>query len=185
MSELHTEKFAAGQVIFNENDNPETPCMYDVIAGRVGIYADYGKHNQKLLTTIDPDNDECFFGEMNLVDHAPRSTTAVALESSTLRVITEKDLQHYFEVRPMFVLSVMQHMSSRLRSLTEQYADACHVIAQQNDNGGNGGSSETLLAKIKRYTDEWNDEMAETEKYLMEHPQISVFGDSMFSNRWY
>ncbi len=133
MAELRNEKFAKGEVIFREGDQAAIPCMYDILIGAVGIYANYGKPNQKELVVLDPNRDVSFFGEMNLVEKAPRSATAVALSDCTLRVITEKDLNEYFKLRPLFVLQLMQQMSGRLRALTEDYMKACRLAAQPSE----------------------------------------------------
>lgn len=132
MSVLSTQDYPRGSVIFREGDKPAIPCMYDIISGRVDIYLNYEKPNQMLLTTVDPDKDAYFFGEMSLIDPSyARSATAVASEDCTLRMVTEDSLQEYFHERPMFVLQIMQQMSERLRGLTKQYVDNCHVIAEQ------------------------------------------------------
>lgn len=132
MSVLSTQDYPRGSVIFCEGNKPAIPCMYDILSGRVDIYLNYGKPNQMLLTTVDPDKDVYFFGEMSLIDPSyARSATAVASEDCTLRIVTEDSLQEYFRERPMFVLQIMQQMSERLRGLTKQYVDSCRVVAEQ------------------------------------------------------
>jgi len=133
MSELHKEKFPAGAMIFTEGENPKVPCMYDILQGRVGVYVNYGKPNQKELVILDPDKDITFFGEMNLVDRTPRSATAVALEDCILNIITESDLRNYMEERPYFVLQLMQQMSGRLRAITKEYMTACRAAAHSEE----------------------------------------------------
>ena len=62
------------EIIFNEGDKSDR--MYDIRHGRVGIYANYGTKEEKLLTELTKDQ---FFGEMGIIEGYPRSATAVAL----------------------------------------------------------------------------------------------------------
>ena len=38
------------EIIFNEGDKSD--CMYDIHMGKVGIYANYGSKEEKLLTEL-------------------------------------------------------------------------------------------------------------------------------------
>ena len=79
--------YGCGQVIFREGDPGDS--MFEVYTGKVGVYANYGTADEKLLTDYFPGK---YFGEMGLLDHAPRSATAVALEDNTcLGEITEEN----------------------------------------------------------------------------------------------
>ena len=130
--EIRTYK--KGQVIFRQGDYE--PCMYDIQGGRVGIYADYETAGQKLLAEIQA---EQYFGEMGLIEDCPRSATAVALENGTAVLkITENTFQSYFEKRPAKVLLIMEHLSRRLRDLTDDYMKVCRTIAEgvQSEESG-------------------------------------------------
>ena len=129
---MDTKLFAKGKVIFLEGDVGD--CMYDVYTGKVGVYADYGTDQQRLLKEYYPDN---YFGEMGLLDHAPRSATAVALEDETcLGVITEESFGEFFQKNPARVLMIMQELSQNLRKRTKEYVDVCRVIVEQADKEG-------------------------------------------------
>ncbi|MBE7005379.1 MAG: cyclic nucleotide-binding domain-containing protein [Ruminococcaceae bacterium] len=45
---IEEQRFRKRQVIFREGDPGS--CMYEVAEGRVGIFSDYGKPTEKLLT---------------------------------------------------------------------------------------------------------------------------------------
>ena len=75
------------EIIFSEGDKSD--CMYDIRQGRVGIYANYGTKEEKLLTELSKDQ---FFGEMGIIEGYPRSATAVAMGDVTeLTVIAKAD----------------------------------------------------------------------------------------------
>ena len=119
--------YPKGTVICREGDL--VSCMYDIHWGRVGIYSDYGKPDQVLLTTLAADN---FFGEMGMVDNEPRSATAVALDSdTTVEIIHPEDFAELFEKNPYKVDMILRHLSSRLRKLTSQYYEICEKIAEK------------------------------------------------------
>jgi len=121
---MEIKKFKKGAVLFYEGDPGD--CMYDVYEGKVGVYSKYGTPEEKLLKEYYP---EQYFGEMGLLDHSPRSATAVALESGTsVGVITEEAFGEYFVEKPARVLMVMQQMSNNLRQRTNAYVDVCRQI---------------------------------------------------------
>ena len=122
---MNTKTYRKGEIIFHQGDAAET--MYDIRWGSVGIYLGYGTNEEKKLTEL-TGNDT--FGEMGLIDHAPRSATAVALEDQTqLEEIRESDLGRLFSEKPAKVLVIMQQLSGRLRKLTRDYMDACKTAA--------------------------------------------------------
>ena len=120
----NVESYSKGTIICKEGD--VVPCMYDIHWGRVGIYTDYGMPEQVELTVLAANN---FFGEMGMIDDAPRSATAVALDNNTtVEVIYPEDFAELFEKNPFKVDMIMKHLSSRLRKLTAQYYDVCEEI---------------------------------------------------------
>lgn len=123
---METKSFKRGEVIFREGDAGD--CMYDVYEGVIGVYADYGTEHQKLLKDYYQDQ---YFGEMGLIDHAPRSATAVALEDATVGIITEAAFGDFFRKNPARVLMVMQQLSHNLRKRTDEYVEVCREIHDQ------------------------------------------------------
>lgn len=115
---MELKKFKKNQVIF-EQGAYET-FMYDIRWGRVGIYENYGKKDERLLRELDPND---VFGEMGLVEARPRSATAVSLEKDTqCMLITNEDFSAYFKDKPAKIVAIMQRMSQRIRDLSEQVA---------------------------------------------------------------
>ena len=116
--------YKLGEVIFRQGD-PGT-CMYDIQFGKVGIFDDYGGPNERKIADLYTDQ---IFGEMGLLDHAPRSATAVALEGNTVVcVVTEDEFYSYFEEKPVEILQLMQQMCNRLRRTSKDYLEACRTV---------------------------------------------------------
>lgn len=129
---MEVKKFYKGDVIFREGDPGD--CMYDVYTGKVGIYARYKTPEETHLTDIYPDH---YFGEMGLLDRAPRSATAVALEDDTnLGVVTEESFAEFFRKNPARVLMVLQTLSANLRRRTNDYIRVCRQIKELADKEG-------------------------------------------------
>jgi CRP/FNR family transcriptional regulator, cyclic AMP receptor protein len=60
-----------------------------------------------------------FFGEMALVDRAPRSATAVAKTNCVVIPISEKHFVFMVEETPFFALAVLRTLTARLRRMDE------------------------------------------------------------------
>ena len=116
--------FHKGAVVFREGDAAD--CMYEVCTGRIGVYAKYGTKEQKLLKEFLPDQ---YFGEMGLLEHAPRSATAVALEDeSSVEAVTEENFGDFFRKNPARVLMILRQLSGNLRRTSLDYAETCREL---------------------------------------------------------
>ncbi len=123
---METKSFRQNQVIFEKGAPGD--CMYEVYGGKVGIYSNYGTAEEKLLAEYFPDQ---YFGEMGLLDHAPRSATAVAMTDDTyIAAITEEGFEAFFRENPMRVYMVVQQLSHNLRKRTKEYMDVCSKIKE-------------------------------------------------------
>ncbi len=140
--------YRLNEVIFRQGEPGD--CMYDLQFGKVGIFSDYGGPNEKKLAELMPDQ---FFGEMGLLDHAPRSATAVSLSSDTVvDVITEDGFNAFFEKNPSKVLLMMQQMCARLRRTTKDYLEACRTVHETVEAEKAGvKKSESLKDRIKKF----------------------------------
>lgn len=98
--------FAAGDTIFAQGD--EGHEMFVVVEGKVDILVD-----GQVVTTLD---DGDFFGEMSMIDHSPRSASAIAQTDCRLARVDEKRFSFLIQQTPFFALQVMKGMADRLRS---------------------------------------------------------------------
>ena len=121
---MQLKTYKQGEVIFRKGDYGD--CMYKVYSGKVGILAAFGTPEQKLLAEYYPDH---YFGEMGLLEKAPRSATAVAMaDSTTVALITEDSFGEFFKKNPANVLAILQQMSRNLRKRTNEYVRVCRDI---------------------------------------------------------
>lgn len=97
--------FAAGQIVFTEGQRGDV--MYVVKSGEVDI-----RRGDQVFDTHGPG---AIFGEMALIDHAPRSADAVARTDCELVPISERQFIFLVQQTPFFALQVMRVIADRLR----------------------------------------------------------------------
>ena len=91
----------------SKKDDPATE-LYIIQSGRVEI-----QYGNRLLDTLEEHN---IFGEMALIDSAPRSATAVASTDVVLIPVSEKQFLFLVSETPFFALMVMRVLAQRLRA---------------------------------------------------------------------
>ena len=96
-----------GEIIFREFDMGAE--MYVVLSGQVEL-----RVGDTLVETVGPGEP---FGEMALIDQAPRTATAVAKTGCKLAVIPEKRFLFMVQTTPHFALRLMKAMADRLRKM--------------------------------------------------------------------
>lgn len=139
------------EIIFKEGD--QSNCMYDIRVGTVGIYANYGTKEEKLLTELKKDQ---FFGEMGIIEGYPRSATAVAMGDMTeLTVVPQADFADYCKRNPEKTVLIMKNMSARIRELTQDYIEVCRTVAETMEAEKNS-ENKGLLNRLKKYADQYN-----------------------------
>jgi CRP-like cAMP-binding protein len=101
-----TREVKAGDVVFSAGEVGNE--MFGILSGSVEL-----RSGQNVIATLGPDDT---FGEMAMVDDAPRSATAVALTDTTLAVIDEQQFMFLVQETPRFALQVMASLAQKLRA---------------------------------------------------------------------
>ncbi len=96
-----TRSFAAGTTIVREGDT--SMALYVVLAGRVAV--EVGGHCVRELAS------DGFFGELGVIDDAPRSATIVALERTRCALLGAWDVRD----NPRIALSLLPIMARLIR----------------------------------------------------------------------
>ncbi len=102
--------FEPGQVIVSQGTPGQ--AFYLVVDGRVE-YARDGK----VLGTFGPGE---FFGEMSLLDEAPRSATVRAIEPTRCLMLSSWDFKALLLQKPEIALKLLEVLSRRLRIADER-----------------------------------------------------------------
>jgi CRP/FNR family transcriptional regulator, cyclic AMP receptor protein len=98
--------FKAGDVIFSQGDPAQE--LFIIQSGEVEI-----RLGNRVLETLPQYS---IFGEMALIDNAPRSATAIAVSDAKLVPVSEKQFLFLISNTPYFALNVMRVMARRLRA---------------------------------------------------------------------
>lgn len=101
-----TRTFGAGEIIFREGDAGTE--FFVVKSGKVAI-----RHGNKTLQLLGEGE---IFGEMALIDSAPRSATVVAETDTVVVPVSEKQFLFMTSESPYFALNVMRVLVRRLRA---------------------------------------------------------------------
>ena len=100
--------FNAGDVIFQAGEPADV--MYVVQAGQVDIVA-----KGEVINTLGEGE---FFGEMALIDHSPRSASAVAQTACTITRVDETSFVFSLQNNPYFALQLLRTLADRIRRRT-------------------------------------------------------------------
>jgi CRP/FNR family cyclic AMP-dependent transcriptional regulator len=97
---------SGGTEVFREGDTSRE--MYGIVSGEIEL-----RISGRVIRTLGADD---VFGEMAIVDSAPRSATAVATKDTVLAVINRHRFLFLVQETPTFALQVMSAMAARQRS---------------------------------------------------------------------
>jgi len=102
------------KVIFWEGD--EAKEMYVIESGRVKIT----KRVYGIMVKIADLEKGDFFGEMALLDNAPRSATALAMGKVQLAAYNQSELTNFIKSDPEMTIKMLKAMSQRLRKIDSE-----------------------------------------------------------------
>jgi CRP/FNR family transcriptional regulator, cyclic AMP receptor protein len=116
---LRPRKFRKGETIFHAGDPGD--ALFIVVGGavKITIPSDDGSE-PAILTTIAPGG---FFGELSLLDGAPRSATAVALELTETTVLRRDTFDALVDKEPAVRRAMYVALAHEIRRLTAQVED--------------------------------------------------------------
>ena len=102
--------FQPGQIIVTQGTPGQ--AFYLILAGRVEIIRD-----GQSLGAFGPGD---FFGEMSLLDHAPRSATIKAVDQTLCMMLSSWDFKAVLEKYPSIAVKLLEVLSRRLRVADER-----------------------------------------------------------------
>ena len=105
-------RFKRGQIICKPGEMDMN--MYNILYGSVAVYKDYGTPEEVEVVTLSEGD---FFNVISFLESRPRNTTAVALENTIVSEITYDNFSAYFREKPAKIMSLLQHMSARMRQM--------------------------------------------------------------------
>jgi CRP-like cAMP-binding protein len=116
---MRLRRYPRDGVIF-QRDDPGSQ-LYIVETGSVKIALSSAEGKEMILALL---NRGDIFGEMTLIDDAPRSADAVALEPCSVLLLEREHFVHFLREQPGASLTLMAALSRRLRATDDLVQDA-------------------------------------------------------------
>lgn len=108
--------FYPGDIVFCEGE--EGNWAYLIQSGKIEIFNVRPDGSECSLAVIGPGR---LFGEMALIDAAPRMASARAVEVTTLVLVNNKVLTQSLEKASPLVRELLKNLSNNLRALTRKH----------------------------------------------------------------
>jgi len=116
--ELRRRRFRRGEVIFHLGDPGD--ALFLIVSGVVKIALPAEDGSEAILATLRPGE---IFGELALLDGAPRSATAIAMEATETLVLGRARFEELIEGVPAIRMALVRTLAAEIRRLTEQVAE--------------------------------------------------------------
>ena len=111
--------FEAGHTIFEQGDLSDQ--TYRIVAGSVDIVVIGRDGSEKRIASLGPEE---FFGEMGIIDPAPRSATAIAREATVCDVLPAENVIDLLSSDPKQVTELVRTLILRLRASNRKLASS-------------------------------------------------------------
>jgi CRP-like cAMP-binding protein len=142
---MRTRRFRRGEVIFHLGDPGD--ALFVVVSGAVKITLPSEAGDEAILATLRPGD---FFGELALLDGAPRSASAAALEPTETLVLPRDRFRDLVATEPAIRDALLAALARELRRLT-LHVEELHFL----DIAGR------LAARLARLADEQGSRQAD------------------------
>jgi CRP/FNR family transcriptional regulator, cyclic AMP receptor protein len=117
-SESRLRRFPEGQILFSEDDPGDTLMILEEGRVKVSRFASSGQ--EIVLAIIEAPS---AFGELALIDGAPRSGTVTAQSPVTVRVVPRLALMELVHTEPSVAMALMTSLVAMVRDTNERLTD--------------------------------------------------------------
>jgi CRP/FNR family cyclic AMP-dependent transcriptional regulator len=133
-SAVSRKSFPRGTTIISTGDVTES--LYVIISGRLKVMISDDEGREVILAILGPNE---FFGEMGLIDDAPRSASVAALEACELLSLSKRDFRRCLAENFEMAMTVMRGLVKRLReadqkigslALMDVYGRVAHLLLE-------------------------------------------------------
>jgi CRP/FNR family cyclic AMP-dependent transcriptional regulator len=111
--QMRRRRFRRNEVIFHQGDIADS--LQVVVAGAVKIVLPSSEGDEAIIASLKPGE---FFGELALLDGAPRSATATAVEPTDTLALPREQFLHQLADDPRIVRALLHALAEELRRLT-------------------------------------------------------------------
>jgi CRP/FNR family transcriptional regulator, cyclic AMP receptor protein len=119
---MRTRRFRRGEVIFHLGDPGD--ALFIVVSGAIKIMLPSDAGDEAILATLRAGD---VFGELALLDGAPRSATAVAIEASETAILPRAQFRELLATEPAIRDALLAALAAELRRLTN-HVEELHFL---------------------------------------------------------
>jgi CRP/FNR family transcriptional regulator, cyclic AMP receptor protein len=112
------KSIAKNTIIISEGD--QSASLYVILSGKVKVFLQDDEGKEVVLGYHESGE---YFGELALLDDAPRSASVITVEKSTFLVISKQEFKQFLIDCPDLAFALIKGLVSRLRLLTENVKD--------------------------------------------------------------
>ena len=114
-AKVREQRYPKGSIVFYEGDPGD--YLMIILSGKVKV-ALLGEEGQEIiLAMLGPKN---FFGEMAIIESAPRSASVMTTEASEFLCIDQVSFSTLLQQHSSIALKILKYLSTRLREADEQ-----------------------------------------------------------------
>ena len=109
-----TRSFQKNTIIINEGDEAST--FFIIITGAIKVFLSNEEGKEIIINAQGPGD---HFGELALLDDAPRSASVITTEKSTIGVISKEDFHSVLSRNTDMALNLIRELTRRVRFLSD------------------------------------------------------------------
>ena len=109
-----TRSFKKNTIIINEGDEAST--FFIIITGAIKVFLSNEEGKEIIINAQGPGD---HFGELALLDGAPRSASVITTEKSTIGVISKEDFHNVLSRNTELALNLIRELTRRVRFLSD------------------------------------------------------------------
>ncbi len=111
-------KYPKNSIIVTEGDTHNN--FYIVVSGNLKVFVNGDDGRQVVLSWLEGGD---YFGELALIDGAPRSASVITVAPTVLQIISQQDFHEFLKGENGAAIAMMRGMARRIRSLTGSVRD--------------------------------------------------------------
>ena len=119
---MRVRRFRRGETVFHLGDPGD--ALFIVMSGSIKITLPADTGDEAILATLRPGD---FFGELALLDGAPRSATAVAIEQTETYVLSREGFRELIESQAEMREALLATLAAEVRRLTN-HVEELHFL---------------------------------------------------------
>jgi CRP/FNR family transcriptional regulator, cyclic AMP receptor protein len=110
--------YAKHTIVVSEGDRSD--MFYVLLEGQVKVFVSDERGKEVLLNIQGPGS---YFGEIAIIDEAPRSASVMTLEPCRVAVVSRQEFARCIAEHPAFTMGLIRCLVGRVRALTDQVKD--------------------------------------------------------------